>query len=335
MEMDVEKFAEHLSDEELVSLIREARNADDVHGALNELARRDSPLQFDVCRLILDDPKQSLTAKRTAAARVGVGDLTDIRDALTRHLATEDPVLFSRIVNTLAKIGGMSVMEQLESVTPPEDPTAIRALRFAKILLAYRWHVDEYRIQAPSEAQMVRPKEGVPISWERVDKKTLGKALSDSASDVPAIPLVTSAATKLICNSMELLIVANAEMEEAATREPLLRRPCLPAILLKKAESLDRYFLDTYFFMQPALDSNSPDLLGIRPRGDLTYAGHAYPTKTGYRFTLHSTDTRYAPAVDIEGEYNAHKQTFAFSRAMSSIEIAAREHKPKIPRRAR
>jgi hypothetical protein len=64
------------------------------------------------------------------------------------------------------------------------------------------------------------------------------------------------------------------------------QRAALPIMLLKKGLALDRYILEQYFFPQPSKDSKEVVLLGMRPRGDLTYAGRIQITEGGFNFSL-------------------------------------------------
>ena len=105
-------------------------------------------------------------------------------------------------------------------------------------------------------------------------------------------------------------------------------------MLLKKGLSLDRYILEGYFFTQPSEGRDEVVLLGTRPGGELTYAGRVRVTQRELTFTLRSVETRYAPAIDVEGRYDPRKRSWEFTKALTSAQVAAKERKVGTPRRA-
>ena len=331
---DVEKFGENLSDDKLVELIRSGREEESVLGALNELSRRKSARQFDIFRHVLDDPAQSLRAKKTVAARLSAQPLNESQELLIRHLTTKDPTLFAKIAQSLGKVGDQRALERLEATTPPNEKVARRTLEFATTLLTYRLRLNRHLLPTPSEADLVKVTDGIPFKTEAADPETLRRAIAQAQKDLPAVPLAPDRGVKLTCRTTELLLLMAAEFQEPATLRTIRERPALPLVLLKRGLSLDRWSLDRYLFTHPSKGGRQVALLGTRPSGELTYAGIAQASEQGFSFSLRSVDTRYAAAIEVEGRYDPEQRSLELTKAISSTEIAAKTRKPRQPQRA-
>jgi hypothetical protein len=332
--VDIEKFGENLSDDELVELIRSGKEEESVLGALNELSRRKSSRQLDVFRRVLDDPALSSRAKKTAAARLSNQPLKESQELLTRHLITGDAALFARIAQSLGKIGDEKSLARLEATKPPDEKVAPRALQFAKTLLTYRLRLDRHLLGTPSPDDLVKVTKGISFKAEAVDRETLTRAITQAKKDLPAVPLASDRGVKLTCRSTELLLLMAAEFVEPPALKTILERPALPLVLLKRGLSLDRWSLDRYLFTHPSKGGKQAALLGTRPSGELTYAGIVQPSERGFSFSLKTVDTRYAAAIEVEGSYDVEKRELELTKATSDEEIAARRRKPFQPQRA-
>src|SRR5215207_1491817 len=335
MSIDIETFGERLSDDDLVEMVRARRDERSVLGALKELSRRESPPRPDIFRDVLDDPGQSARAKKTVVAQLGTERRHESQQLLLRHLDATDPSLFAGIVQSLSKIGDEQALQRLEETEAPDDATARRSLGFARSLLAYRLRLDRNLIEPPSDAEMVGVTGGITFETARAEAETVREALEQVKKHLPAVPLAEEgAAVKLTCRSTELLLVFTEEFQDPKSLETLREQSALPLVLLKKGLSLEHYFLEQYFFTQPAKGREGAALLGVRPRGDLTYAGKIQVSENGYTFTLKSVDTRYAPSIEVEGRYDPNEQAVEFTKAVTSTRVAGRENTAGTPRRA-
>jgi len=332
--IDIEGFEERLSDDDLVAVVRAKRDDESVLGALKELWRRKSAGRLEVFREVLDDPRQSARAKRTVVTQLGTERFPEGQELLLRHLDVKDRSLFAGTVHSLGKIGDAQVLKRLEQTKPPDDATAKRSLEFAKSLLAYRWRLDRNLLAIPSDADLVEVTDGVPIEAASAKVETLREAFKHVRKDLPAIPLAEVGAIKLTCRSTELLLVFTEEFGQMKSLESIRNRSALFLVLLKKGLSLQRYFLEQYFFTQPSKGREGVALLGTRPGGELTQAGRIRPSGKGFTFTLRSLDSRYAPALEVEGRFDLDKRSFEFTKAVSSTKVAARDNKAGTPRRA-
>ncbi len=335
MSMDIETFGERLSDEDLVEMVRARRDERSALGALKELSRRESPRRPDIFREVLDDPGQGARAKKTVVVQLGTERLRENQELLLRHLDAKDPSLFAGIVQSLGKIGDEQALQRLEETEAPDDATARRSLGFARSLLAYRLRLDRNLIEPPPDADLVEVTGGITFETARADAETMREALEQVKKHLPAVPLAEEgAAVKLTCRSIELLLVFTEELREPKSLETIRYRSALPLVLLKTGLSLERYFLEQYFFTQPAGDREGVALLGVRPRGELTYAGKTQISEKGFTFTLKSVDTRYAPAIEVEGRYDPDERSWEFTKAVTSTRVAGRESTAGTPRRA-
>lgn len=149
-----------------------------------------------------------------------------------------------------------------------------------------------------------------------------------------AVPLAEEGAVKLACRTTELLLVFTNEFQQARTLETLSERSAVPMVLIKNNLSLGHYFLDHYFFTHPSKKRDEVILLGTRPKGELTFVGRIQILKNELTFKLNSVDSRYAPAIEVEGRYHPDKRSWEFTRALTSTRIAAKKNVARTPRRA-
>lgn len=330
---DVEKFDEKISDGQLVEMARSKTEPETALGALKELSRRKSGLRKDLYRAVLDDPQQSMRAKKFVIAELGTEVLVHNRELLLRQLDVQETALFRSVVRSLGKIGDEQALKQLEAVRTPRDTTDRRSLEFSRVLISYRLRLDRHLIPVPPAEELLEVTGGISFEVGKASQAELRRALGQVESDLPAIPLAQAGAARLTCRGSELLLVLSKGFLQASALATLRERNALPLVLLKSGLSLDRYILEGYFFTQPLRGGKRVALLGARPGGELTYAGSVESGEGGFAFTLRSLDTRYAPAIDVEGRYDPDKRTWEFSKAITSVEVASRKSPVLTPQR--
>jgi len=331
--MDVEKIDESISDDELVRLIRQKPDEGTVLASLKELSRRKSPLRLEVFREIVADPRSSMRARRAVVNELGAERAPQFQALLSEQLPAADAALFPAIVRSLGKIGDQAALRQLERIKAPGEAEARGALEFSRSLLAYRLRLDRHLVRPPSARQMVKLSEGIEFETASAKTETVRLASQHVRKDLPAIPLLPAGAASLTCRASELLLVFNEEFKAPGSLRTIAQRSAIPLVLLKKGLSLDRYILEQYFFTQPSKDKQEVVLLGLRPSGDLTYAGRVQITESGFNFSLGAVDTRYAPAIEVEGSYDPSKRTWQFSKALTSLNVATRRDPAVTPRK--
>ncbi len=334
IERDIEKLDKKISDDDLITLIRQKPNEERILESLKELSRRRSPQRLEIFKEIFADPQQSRRAKRNIITELGTEQIPKNQELLLKQLPSVDANLFPRIVRSLGKIGDEEALIRLEEIKVPDDAISKRSIEFTKSLIAYRLRLDRHLIQTPSSAHLVKLSKGIPFETTKATTKIVNLANEHVRKDLPAIPLANRGAMRLRCQNNELLLVFTNDFRQAQALRTLSQRSALPLVLLKKGYSLDRYILQQYFFTQPSKDSKEISVLGVRPRGDLTYLGKIQMTDRDFIFSLGSVETRYSPAIEVEGRFDPSKKTWQFSKALSSVNVAARKEQALTPRKA-
>lgn len=331
---DVGKPEEELSEAELVARVQSKFETGSIQSALQELATRKSPRRLEVFRTVLEDPGQASGVKRTVAVELGKERLLGNQELLLRQVEVKDATLFARVVQSLGQIGDEQALARLEHLDRPESAGSAQALEFAKSLLAYRLHLNRNLITPPSDAQLVEVTAGVPFGAVAAESEAVQEALQVVERAVPGVAITGEGAVRLTCQGNELLLLFADETWQPGSLGALTTRSALPFVLLKKGLSLNRYFLEQYFFTQPATDGGDVVLLGVRPSGQLTYVGRVQVSADGFHFTLKSVDSPYAPAIDVEGRYDPIARSLELTKAIASRRIAAKERGAGTPRRA-
>lgn len=330
---DVEKFDEKLRDDQLFELALSKAQPDMALGALKELSRRRSSLRVDLYPALLEDAQASPRAKKFVIAELGKERLARNQALLLGQLERAEPALRPALLHSLGKIGDEKALQRLEALPMPDDSAGRRSLEFSRSLISYRLRLDRHLIPAPADAALLEVSGGVPFEASAASPQTVRRALSQVKSDLPAVPLARAGAARLTCRESELLLVFPREFLPARALATLGERPALPLVLLKGGLSLDRFILEGYFFTQPQRGGKGVALLGVRPGGELTYVGAVEPDAGGYIFTLRSVETRYAPAIDVQGRFDPEKGAWEFSKAITSPQVAARQKPAVTPQR--
>jgi hypothetical protein len=331
---DIEKLDDKLSDDDLRRLILEGRDEEVVLLPIKELSRRKSPARVDIFRQVLDDPKQVAGVKKTVATQLGTEFSPASQEVLLRQIDTPDPSLFVVVTRSLGKIGDEHALRTLEGQKAPADRTASAALEFAKSLIAYRLRLNTHLIAIPPEAKVVSVTAGISFESKNSDPDTTSKALQQAKKDLPAIPLAQEGAARLDCRDTKFLLAFTDDFYGPNMLQSLKERSAVPLVLLKDNLSLERYFLDRYFFTHPSDKDGEILVRGTRPKGDLTFVGDVRVSETAVTFTLNTLESPYAPPVEIVGTYSPQQRSWKFEKALTGTRVAARNGAIGTPRRA-
>jgi hypothetical protein len=334
MTADVEQFGKDLSDEDLARITLANESEETAVGALKELIRRRSPLLKQVIPQILQDPAQTTAARSTAVNALGRGRLEEAPQILMENLDGRNPRLFAKMVNALGRTGNESALNQLEQMEGPKDPVAMRALDFARVLLSYRMRMDRHRLPVPDETSLLEVEDGIMIQISQARPKSLAAAIHGIREELPGIDLSEESALTLTCQTNELLLAFVKGFDAPDAIQSLRERSAMPLVLLKKANSLEYYALDTIFLTQPMEFKDEVALLGIRPSGELIYSGRVEFSEQQTLFRLRSLASRSSPAVELDGFYDARTGSLEITRAISSPRLARDLQTKKIPQRA-
>lgn len=325
---------ENMPDQELVRIVQAKQDEVSIVSALKELSKRNIQQHSDVFRTVLSDPEHNVQAKRTVVVALGTEDRPENRELLLRWLNVDTPSVFTKAVQSLGKIGDAATLERLENIAPPDEAIARQSLAFSRSLIAYRLRLNQHLISPPSPDDLVEVGDnGIAFEVENASQAELEEVTRDTRKQLPAISLTTRNAMKLTCRNTDLFLVFSDVIRNVRSIRTMRNRNALPVVLIKKGLSLDGHVLQNYFFTHPAKDDDRIVLLGTRPSGDLTYAGYMQISEDEIAFSLKSVDTRYAPAVDLEGRYDLGKRALSFTKALTSAGVAAREHTAAAPRK--
>lgn len=328
---DIEKFGETMSEELLTEIALSKRGNEEANAALKKIIRRGDPRRRDVLRRVLDDTSQDASARNTAAVALGSESAPENRESLLRHLGEKNASVFRRVVQALGRIGDESALEQLEKTQPPDDGPARRAHAFAKALIAYRLRLDRNRLAKPAEEELLKVDGGVTFEIRKPDPERLQRAMKEAREDLPAVTLATDGAIELDCRGDELLLLFTDEFWQPEAQQTLRERGALFMVLLKYSPSPGGHFLENYFFTNPLKGREEVTLLGTRPGGELTYAGHLKISSAGFSLSLKSVVSRYAPAIDVSAHYEG---SWRVEKAMTSTTVSAGKSASRQPRLA-
>jgi hypothetical protein len=232
--------------------------------------------------------------EQRAAAALALGRGVPEPDApLVQALADPAPAVVRRAAEALGRAGGPEAAAALASVRMPDDPAAARSLRFARLL-----HAARHNLQArekPELAAAIAPfNEKLAASLEPMppDARQLSQLKAVLAEELPGIPVAPEGAVALSCGKNRFLVVPHAGVGKLAGRG-------VPAVVLKRAQSLDGYALFLYILAEPA-GENGLELTAWRTDGSLAGKGEA---RLGRRptFTLSALDTLHLPPIQITG----------------------------------
>lgn len=261
--------------------------------ALKELARRPTPEAGATLARVLADP--SFPEEMRTSAAIALGRRPGAEAGLVAALGDPSPAVVRRAAESLGRTGTAAALNALEAVRPPDDPPARRALLFARRLAAARLGAGTSRAEAPATklqplhetmAASLEPKPAETSQLELL-RLTLGEEL-------PALPVMPEGAVQLTCGKNRFLVLPHRDAARSG------RSDFVPAVVLKRAQSLDRYALYLYILSSP-LDARTLVLQGFRPDGTLTCLGEARLGDGPARFTLAALDTPYTPPLRIEG----------------------------------
>jgi hypothetical protein len=232
-------------------------------------------------------------APERAAAAVQLGRMAPGRadGALVAALGDPDPQVARRAAEALGRVGGPEAGAALARTKPPVDPAAARSFAFARLLHAARHDLDGpplpwggVRAQLDSRGTTsLEPSQPSPAQRE-----ALASVLQE---ELPAIPVAPEGAAALACGTNRFLVLPHARAAGLVGRG-------VAAVVLKRAQSLDRYALFLYILAER--DGEGLALAAFRADGSRVGVGHARPGRRP-TFTLEALETLLLPPVRLEG----------------------------------
>ena len=319
-----------LSNDKLIDIIKSKRDESSVLGALRELFSRKTVKQLEISKYVLDDELQESSVKKNVVTQIGTECLSEGKELLSTHLKTKNASLFNKIVQSLGKIGDEQSLKRLEE-TEIQDVNVSRSLDFAKSLISYRLRLNRDLIKLPSENDIARINNGIPIDIQETKASEVRDALKQVKKELPCISLVSEPSIKLSWPSIDSLMIFTDNFHEYESLKTIQENNALPLVILEKASSLGVYFLSHYFFTHPSGDHKDVVLLGTNPGGTLANVGKVQISEKGFGFKLRSVVSHYSPPVEMEWNYDPNKRSFKFTQAISSTKVESDKTKAKIP----
>jgi hypothetical protein len=298
--------------------------------ALKELARRRVPRRSELLTTVVVDATQSPNLRAVAAVELGREVNVAHQEALTVALASRDPVVTRRAAESLGRIGDERALEALKKVRSRIEPVR-QSLAFAKSLISYRLGLRQYRLKppAPGELLQVQRQRAVPLQAREAEDEieAIGPTLR---RELPAIAVATDGALGFGCGRNTFLLVLVRIAAGGPAVEELTGRNAVPAVLLKRSPSLDRYTIYEYVFTHPAPDDRL-HIFGVRTTGIIGHYGTAEIVEDAARFAVKAVRTPYSPPVLVEGVYDLRKRAVRFGVALVYPELTVGQRSKARP----
>lgn len=244
-----------------------------------------------LARLLSD---KATPPEQRAAAAVALGRGAPSPDEpLVKALSDPEPAVVRRAAEALGRAGGPEVAKALAAAKRPADPAAARSLDFARLLHAARHGLESReKPRAAAAAARFDARQAASLEPARPDTAQLTQLKSVLAEELPGIPVAPEGSVALTCGKNRFLVVPHAGVAKLAGRG-------VPAVVMKRAQSLGHYALFLYILAEPSGDGLL-ELTAWRTDGSLAGKGEA---KLGRRpsFTLHALDTLLLPPIEIAG----------------------------------
>lgn len=259
-------------------------------------------------------------AELRAAAAVALGRRTGSDEAaLIEGLRDPAPEVVRRSAEALGRVGEVDAESILATTPVPPDPAAARAVRFARLLHAARHNLARSTEAIPRHAPAhfsetsAASLEPAPPSAEQ-----LAQLRDVAEEELPGVPIAAAGAVALTCGKNRFLVVPHARLGAGEQG--------VPAIVLKRAQSLDRYALFLYILAERHSEGRLR-LTAWRSDGSLAGEGEALLGERT-RFSLHALDTLHLPPIEIAGTATRGALHFDVARVAAPVKEGQRTRTP-------
>ncbi len=266
---------------------------------------------------VLADKASPPALRAAAAVELGRGAKAPDK-ALIAALADPEPTVLRRAAEALGRAGGPEAATALSAVKAPADPAAARALGFARLLHAAR-HGLVLKERPSSKVDPARFEERMSASLEPAapSPRQLAQLKAVLATELPGLPVAPEGAVALSCGANRFLVVPHA-------RVAAITGSGVPAVVLKRAQSLDAFSLFLYILAAPAADGRLA-LTAWRTDGSLAAEGEAVLGRRPH-FTLHALDTLLLPPIRISGALEPGGPRLVLETARVAAPVKDRRH---------
>jgi hypothetical protein len=329
--VDREQISRRVTEGELIAAVEGRSETIGGVEALKELIRRRSRKRTTILlRVVMDDEEPS-DLRATAAVELGKERRKGHQEALVAALGSKDPSVVRRSAEALGRIGDEAALEPLASVRLRRGPVT-RSVDFAKTLISYRLGLESNRLQPPHEAQRLglNRRRAVPLEVATPRAREIEMILILLRRELPAIPVSPEGVLGFACGADRFLVVFNRDVHRRKTLAPVAAKSAVPAVVLKRSPSLERYYVYEYILTHPAADDRLL-LFGVRTTGVVAHFGEIKLESARGEFRVGTVETRYSPPVSIEGSYEHDARRLVFTAAFAQRDFAASQRPAATP----
>jgi HEAT repeats len=328
---DREEIPRRVKESELIAAVRGRSETLGSVEALKELIRRRSRKRTTILMRVVMDEGETPDLRTTAAVELGKERRKGHQEALLAALRSKDPSVVRRSAEALGRIGDESALEALASVRIRRGAVR-RSVEFAKTLISYRLRLETNRLRPPSEAQRMElnRRRAVPLEVEKPRARELETILPLLRRELPTIPVSPEAILRFSCGADRFLVVFNRDVHRRKTLTPVAARSAVPAVVLKRSPSLERFYVYEYLLTHPSADGTLL-LFGVRTTGVVAHFGEVQLEPARAEFKVGTIETRYSPPVTIEGSYEHDTRSLVFSVALVERDFAETQRPAAVP----
>jgi hypothetical protein len=328
---DREQISTRVTEGELIAAVEGRSETLSSAEALKELIRRRSHKgRAILMRLVMDD-EQPADLRATAAVELGKEHRNDYQEALIASLRSKDRSVVRRAAEALGRIGDGLALEALAALRP-RTPAVRRSVDFAKTLISYRHGLESHRLQPPPESKRmeVNVRRAIPLKVGKPKAAELEQNLPHLRRELPAIAVSLEGVLEFSCGADRFLVMFSRDVHRRKTLAPVGSKSSVPAVVLKRSPSLERFYVYEYLLTHPAEDG-SLQLFGMRTTGVLTHFGEVQLEPTRAEFKVGTVETRYSPPVIIQGSYEHEARRLTFDVALAQRDFAQTRRPAAVP----
>lgn len=291
--------------------------------ALKELIGRKVKRAAPILRRIARSAAAPAELRMTAAIAMGRDPDPANRRALEAALAAPDDEVVRRAAEALGRIGDRKALAALAETTVPGAPAAARALGFARSLISYRLGLGTELIGRQGAPAKLNAKRATPLGIAPIGRKAVAEAKARLPQELPGLAIRAEGGVALTCGRTDLLVLPNAAPAKA------MRGNFVPAVVLRRADSLGHFALHLYILATPA-GGGRFTLHGARPDGSIAYAGSAWGEGERLAFRLEALDAALAQPFLMEGALDPKGAALEVTTARTA---PAKQARALVPRR--
>lgn len=331
---DQEGPLEKAGEAEIFSAVRGANPAISPALALGELVRRELPGITAALVEVMREPSSASKVKSTAIHELGRRIDPQAKAVLIETLHADLPEEVRMAADSLGKTGDEEALRALTELKLPDDHLARRTVGVAARLIAFRNGIDGFRFKRPDMRQILELGSARSVEMESrpVEPGQIEANLKRIKREVPGIELAREHALEVECLGNRLWLMHQAEIEGAGGLTRLAEVPGVPMVAMAFADCTERLYLYAYVMSQPG--EKGVELYATRLRGEITHFGEALVDADKASFKLQALNTRFAPAIELEGTFSRPNGELSLATARVSKAVLENQEPRRRPAEA-